>query len=483
MLNRRRILGLGAAVGGAAVALPLSGVLESVQATQRVTGTRVRNTAYTPFTTQMPVPSILRPTWTGANVDMYELALQPARVEMLPGVLTEIMSYGGSYVGPTIKARSGRKVQIRYKNQFPMGVNVHLHGGHVAQSSDGYPTSLIQPGATQLYEYPNQQRGTTLWYHDHTHMMEAEHVYRGLHGFYLLEDPDEQRLNLPTGKYDVPIMLSDAHFDDNGALIYGMGDALNRTTILANGKPVPFFPVCARKYRLRLVNASTWRFFRLSLAGRTVTQIGSDGGLLPAPLPLTQVVISPGERIELVVDFSADAAGTQVILDDLDGAGSVLRFDVGHRAWDSSQVPNVLRPLAVLPPATAERHFELKIDVSTGVPLGVINGKVFDANRVDTSIRQGTTEDWLVYNADTDIIPGGLHHNFHSHLVQFRVIDRDGKPPLVDESGLKDTVRIAPGETVRLRATFGGFQGRFPYHCHLIEHSAMGMMAQMEITP
>jgi FtsP/CotA-like multicopper oxidase with cupredoxin domain len=275
-------------------------------------------------------------------------------------------------------------------------------------------------------------------------------------------------------------MLSDAHFDDSGALIYGMADALNRTTILANGRPVPFFPVATHKYRLRLVNASTWRFFRLSFAGRTVTQIGSDGGLLPAPVQLTEVIISPGERVELVVDFSADAPGTQVVLDDLDGAGSVMRFDVTRRVRDTSRIPSVLRPLPALPRPTAERRFELKIDEATFA--GLINGKAFDATRVDTTIRQGTTEDWLVYNGDTTIIPGGLHHNFHSHLVQFRVVDRDGKAPLPGESGLKDTVRIAPGETVRLRATFGGFLGKFPYHCHLIEHSTMGMMAQMEIT-
>lgn len=475
MITRRQFMALGVVAGGAVqTALPFTGVFKAA-------ASRSRAAAVSPFTVRMPVPSVLRPVARRPDADVYQLSLCSAQVEILPGVLTEVLSYGGSYVGPTIKAKSGRRVLVEYSNQLPMAANAHLHGGHVAQTSDGYPTFLIQSGQKQLYEYRNQQQGATLWYHDHTHMMEAEHVYRGMHGFYLLEDDDEWKLNLPSGQYDVPIMLSDAHFDQDGSLIYAMADAPNRTTILANGRPCPYFPVAARKYRFRLLNASTWRFFRLTLSdGRDMIQIGSDGGLLPAPVHRTDVLISPGERVELVLDFANDPLGTQIVFNDLDGAGPVLRFDVAQKAADSSHVPDVLRPLPALPPATVEREFLLTTDPS--VPAGLINGKTFDPNRVDTQITYGTTEIWKITNGDTNVgPPGGLHHNFHSHLVQFRVLDRDGGPPLPGESGLKDTVVVEPGKSVRLQATFGGFVGRFPYHCHIIEHSAMGMMGQMEI--
>jgi FtsP/CotA-like multicopper oxidase with cupredoxin domain len=481
MLRRRGFLGLGVAVGGASL-LPVFDVVEALQA-QESTGVTVP-----PFTTRMPVPATLRPAWTSGDVDAYHLALRPATAEILPGVRTEVMSYGGSYVGPTIRARSGRRVQVRYKNQLPMAANVHLHGGRVTQDSDGFPTDLIQPGSSAVYEYPNRQPGATLWYHDNTHMMAAEHMYRGLQGLYLLEDADERRLGLPGGEYDVPIMLNDAHFDDNGQLFYGLADAYNRTTILANGKPVPYFPVRARKYRLRLVNASIWRYFRLSLAGRPLTQIASDGGLLPAPVRLDEVVISPGERIEVVVDFGDDAPGTQLVLDDLAGAGSVgagpvLRFDVTSRARDTSRVPDRLRPLPDQPTAAVtERRFDVAHTESP--PVFTINGKPFDPNRIDATIKRGATEDWLVHNLDTHVgPPGGLHHNFHMHSTRFQVVDRDGKPPGPGESGLKDTVHVAPGETVRLRATFDGYLGRFAFHCQTIQHSHMGMMGQMEIIP
>ncbi|GIH67791.1 multicopper oxidase family protein [Sphaerimonospora thailandensis] len=487
MLSRRRLLTLGGLAGGAML-LPGAGLS---RANAGGTGGNhlhhhgaqrpplARTPGVGPFSVRMPVPQELTPLISSSKLDVYQLTMRPANVEILPGVSTRALTYNGAFVGPTIRARSGRRTIVTFGNRLGEAANVHLHGGKVPASSDGYPMDVIHPGLARMYDYPNDQPGATLWYHDHSHHTEAEHVYRGLHGFYLLQSDDEQRLGLPSGQYDVPIMLRDALFDDSGALVFDPTDPFNRPTLLANGRPQPYFPVAARKYRLRLLNGSTHRVFELDLGGVEMTQIASDGGLLPEPVTTTNLTISSGERVEVVVDFSAHPVGSQLVLNDV--SGPVLRFDVVQKAVDRSSVPDRLRALPPVPQATNTRQMTLSLD-----PVNIqalINGRPFDHTRVDAQIRRGTTEIWRITNSDTDVGGSGfgLPHNFHMHLVQFRVLDRDGRPPLPGESGLKDTVLIQPGESVRVQATFGDYLGRYLYHCHMLEHSALGMMGQFEI--
>ncbi|MEU1734805.1 multicopper oxidase family protein [Streptosporangium sp. NPDC020145] len=493
MLNRRRLLTaggltLGGMVGGTlllprqeaspAMADAGLGTHRRTHMTHGATPTRGSDPA--PFRVRMPVPRVLTPVASYRDVDVYHQDIRASRVEMLPGVRTEVLGYGGAFVGPTLRVRQGRRVVVRYRNGLDRAVNTHLHGGHVAADSDGYPMDLIEPGRSRFYEYPNAQPGATLWYHDHTHHMEAEHVYRGMHGFYLVEGRDERRLRLPSRDHDVPIMLTDAHFAPDGSLIYAPEDTPNRTTLLANGRPRPYFPVAARRYRFRLLNVSNFRTFHLSLdRDMTMTQIGSDGGLLPAPVRREVVVLSPGERAEVVIDFGPRRVGEQVVLNDV--SGPVLRFDVVTRVADDSRVPDVLRPLPPLPAlgsGRTDREITLKVDMVRGAAY--INDQVFDPNRVDARVKRGSTEIWRITNLDTDV---SLDHNLHLHLVQFRILDRDGAPPLPGESGLKDTVLVPAGASVRIQVTFGDFLGRYLYHCHMLEHSVGGMMAQMEIVP
>jgi FtsP/CotA-like multicopper oxidase with cupredoxin domain len=481
MLNRRQFLAMGVVAGGAVqAALPFTGIAKAGRKAPALVGSGA-SASVPPFSVRMPVPATLRPVAQLSSADVYQLALRPATVEIFPGLATPVLTYGGSYVGPTIRARAGRRVIVKYRNQLTMPANSHLHGGHVAPLHDGHPMDLIQPGQSRTMEYPNAQRAATLWYHDHTHMMEAEHVYRGLHGFYLIEDRTERELRLPGGQYDVPIMISEAHVLDDGSLFWDLPDGPNRT-VLANGRPVPYFPVAARKYRLRLLNGTPSMHLHMHLeGGGRFTQIGSDGGLLPAPVPLSEVVLTSGERMDVVVDFSAYPVGSSVVLADA-VRGPVLRFDVTRTADDASQVPAVLRPVPAQPPVVAERDLVLRIDPNTF--QGLINDKTFDAERVDLRVKRGTSEIWRITNNDTNVgPPGGVHHNFHTHLSQFRVLDRDGGPPLPEETGLKDTVRIDPGKSVRIQISFEKFVGRYVYHCHILEHSAMGMMGTMEVTP
>ncbi|MDP9863646.1 MULTISPECIES: multicopper oxidase family protein [Streptosporangium] len=492
MLNRRRLLAFGVtALGGGAVLrflgdtpTALSGIghqgHHGGHVPQPSAGTvGATHVTFTPFTERMPVPPVLRPSRTTGGVDTYTLPIRAAEVDIIPGLRTPALTYGGQFVGPTIRARAGRPVKVAFVNELDQLTNVHLHGGHVSAANDGHPMDLIAPGATRVYDYPNTQRGATLWYHDHTHGLEADHVYRGLHGFYLIHDKAEKRLNLPSGKYDVPIMLRNAQFDEKGALVFGHPD--NRTTVLANGKAQPYFPVAARKYRFRLLNASLKHVFRLNMGGVPMTKIASDGGLLPAPVSREELVISSGERVEIVVDFSGRLDDSPLYL--YEGENPILRFDVSAaHGRDRSSVPAELVPLPALGAATVERQVSMSFDMSARPPVGLVNGRPFDPDRVDLQVKQGATEIWEIVNADVTPIP--FDHPFHMHLVQFQVLSRDGGPPLPEDAGLKDTVYLPPRGTVRIQMTFRTpYTGRYMYHCHYLEHSALGMMAQMEIVP
>ncbi|MFI6099716.1 multicopper oxidase family protein [Lentzea sp. NPDC051213] len=487
MLNRRGVLAAGGIAAGVfgvpKLLVPAEGHENSTHGKHPVTYQESKSFSgpkpvVVPWARPMPVPPVLRPLVSTPKQEIYELSIDDTTAEILPGLQSPVLGFGGQFIGPTIRAKTGRKTLIMFRNNLKEGANVHLHGGHVPPEHDGHPKDIIAPGRTRLYLYPNTQQGTTLWYHDHSHGTEAQHVYLGLHGTYIIEDDSERGLGLPTGAYDVPIMLRDIHFDDSGNIVV-FDDPAKRTTVLANGIPKPYFEVAARKYRFRLVNTANQRLFKLKLTGDKFTHIGSDGGLFGESKVAAELTLSSAERADVVIDFSKYPVGSKVVLTD-DVAGEILRFDVVRRASDSSRVPAVLRPLPALPLSTVDREIDLAFLFKPNQrPDGLINGKVFDMDRVDITVKRGATETWLIKSSD----PVGVKHNFHLHLVQFRVLERNGGPPLPSDLGLKDTVPIMGGETVKLQATFTGYTGRYVYHCHFLEHSWIGMMAQMEIVP
>ncbi|GAA3996601.1 multicopper oxidase family protein [Streptomyces marokkonensis] len=485
MIQRRTVLTSGAALtgalGGAGIVVPaLSG---RARATDPATGPG----DVPQFQQAMPVPETLEPTFASGTTAYYSMTMKEVDSEILPGRLTRVRTFNGSFPGPVIKAVSGRRVVIRQTNHLTVPTSIHLHGAHVPQSSDGSPMDLIAAGGgTKTYTYPNSQPHANLWFHDHAHHHESETVYRGLTGLYLLSDDVEQNLDLPSGVYDVPIALRDARFDDSGQLAYTMNDP-KRTVLLANGKAWPYFEVAARAYRFRLFNTSNMRFFVLKLSdGSSFHQIGTDGGLLEEPFETASLALSPGERADIVVDFSRYAAGTTLVLnnarplrpdDPVDQLTKVLQFRVAGPVANST-LPATLRTLPPLGSATVNRSFELSMDETGVTQDAYINGRPYDMDRVDTEIEYGATEIWTVRNASTR-----LPHNFHLHLVQFRVLERDGRPVTSGpESGLKDTVALQPGETVKIQATFTGYEGTYVYHCHMIDHAAMGMMANFRVS-
>lgn len=473
MPTRREFLKM-SAIAGAALALPLDRM-----------AALAREAAVPPFRVPLAIPPVLKPMRSGKNRDFYVTTMRRGRVEILPGKRTPIWGFDGHFPGPTIKARRGREIVIRRKNNLSVPTTTHLHGGEVPSLSDGHPARLIAPGETFDFVYPNQQPTATLWYHDHTHHHTSRNNYMGLSGFYLIEDEAEEELNLPKGKYDIPLVLQDRRFKADGSFKFkDKTDDVFGDVYLVNGRPMPFLKVADRKYRFRILNASHSRGYNLALdSGEPLIQIGSDQGLLPAPYPAVSIPLWPSERAEVVIDFSRYPVGSTVVLHDrsdpLDpGSGKpIMQFRIAREEEDTSSLPPVLRPTErLLPgPDAVEREFVLSKDIETG--RWVINGKAFDPDRIDIKPRLGDTEVWTFRNnSDTA-------HPMHVHLVRFQVLDRSNLQPSPGELGWKDTVRVDPSRTVRVIMRFEGFTGRYMYHCHNLAHEDHSMMGQMRVVP
>lgn len=436
-----------------------------------------------PFGGPLHIPQTLRPARRSLFCDEYAMDIVPVTQEIVPGLKTQVWTFGGQFPGPVIRAAAGRPVSLRLTNNLTVPTATHLHGGHNAHTDDGFPTDIVSPGQSRTYHYPNEQRGAPLWYHDHALGHEAENVYRGLAGLYLLTDAYDQALPLPSGSYDVPLMLRDAHIAADGTLVFDMTNVngSDRKIILVNGTPTPYFQVAARKYRFRIANTANERAFGLKLAdGSPIVQIGSDGGLLPAPAEVDSVSVWPAERADVVIDFSRYPVGTQIVLQNTvtfpGERTEVMRFDVVREERDDSMIPDEFQPNPVLAAPSVQRSFSMSFDPATGQFL--INGKTFDPNRVDVAVARGAVEAWTVTNTDTRI---PIPHTFHVHLSQFQLVERNGKPPAAAESGLKDTVSLLPGESVTFHVPFEDFAGTYLYHCHMLEHAMDGMMGVFDV--
>jgi FtsP/CotA-like multicopper oxidase with cupredoxin domain len=436
--------------------------------------------AFEPFQADLQVPPTLVPVSTTATEDRYEMTIREGRAEIIPGTLTPVYGYDGIYPGPTIRARKGRTTVIRQTNGLPFQQNVHLHGGLVPAASDGHPMQLIAPGASFTYTYPNTQDAATLWYHDHAHGLSARTMFYGLAGFYIVDDDLEDSLELPSGDFDVPLAIQDRAFNADGSLRYteNIDEGFLGDTIVVNGAVSPRFAVRPALYRLRFLNASNARAYRLQLSnGAPMVQIAGDGGLLEAPAARSTVPLGPAERVDVVVDFRSLRAGAQVQLTNGLGTGStatVMRFDVTGGKTGSGRVPSRLRPREEIPAPSTTRRWDLMFSTS-GTPQWQLSGLAFDMDRVDARPKLGTTERWLFVNRSHRL------HPMHLHGVHFRVLERSTGTPHPGERAWKDTVMVDIDETVIVQPRFASYPGRYVFHCHNLEHQEKAMMLQMEI--
>ena len=444
----------------------------------------------------------------GTLTERYTVTAQAGTASIVPGLMTPVLGYNGLVLGPLINVDRNTKVQLTVRNALPsvhpdhghaLDTSTHLHGSPSLPEYDGYANDLTRPGYRKTYFYDDEERARTLWYHDHAVMRTGENVYSGLAAQYHLHDPVERAL-LPQGDFDVALTVSDAQFHADGRLMFFDDEhsGLWGDIILVNGRPWPRMQVQRRVYRFRLLNASISRSFRLRLSnGAPVVMVATDGGLMPRSQPVTRWRHGPAERYEFLIDFRGYAAGSRIDLlndsnpnnVDYDLTGKVMRFEVGDEPVDTSdpswnRIPVTLETSDVmrLTPAMATkvRRFRLKHDdvtnewsINDRTWLDVVNSGF---KEVMAQPALGAVEIWEFENSS-----GGWWHPMHIHLVDFKILSRNGRAPFAYERGPKDVVYVGEHETVRLLMKFGPHKGRYMVHCHNLPHEDHDMMGQFRV--
>jgi spore coat protein A len=506
---------------------------------------------------RLPIPKRLMPHGTRQGKSQYRVRMLECTQQMhsqLPP--TRLWGYEGQYPGPRFEALRGKPIEVRWENHLPaqhifevdphihgamppapaVRTVPHLHGSRTGSKSDGLPEKWFTPGHSELYEYPNDQPAATLWYHDHAVGTTRLNVYAGLSGFFLLRDEEERRMNLPAGRYEIPLLLQDRTLDDRGQLVYSpthedgqklppgvWGPEFFGELPVVNGAIYPYLEVEPCRYRVRLLNGSNSRFLNLffNLAKSatdipalvTCHQIGTDGGFLARPAALKKVLLAPAERADLIVDFSGLAGKTVTLTNDAlapyPGWGMIME---GRPA-----LYEFMQFRVVLPLSSKARSFSMptampcaKLDVTQslttrdfvlseriddqGRSLGVrINDKGYD-DPVTEIVKLDSVETWRFINTTDDA------HPMHLHLVQFQIVQRQGfnraafsngkielvgapRMPQENEAGPKDTAVVNPNDVLTILVRFEGYTGRYVFHCHMLEHEDNDMMRPFEVVP
>lgn len=485
------------------------------------------------FVDPLPIPATIkaagvRPDPTNARQDIpfYRVAMREFQATVHRDVPpTTFWGYEASCPGPTIEARKGRPILVEWSNELPqrhflpidhtlhgaeankpeVRTVVHLHGGRNSPESDGYPEDWFVPGKSATYRYGNEQEGAALFYHDHALGITRLNAVAGLMGLYLLRDDFEDSLNLPKGAHEIPLMIFDRSFRPDGQLYYPVSGKPGApwvseyygSAILVNGKIFPYLEVKPRAYRVRLLNASNGSFYRLSFSPEPSVrstalgffQIGTEQGFLAAPAEMQTLILSPGERADLIVDFSA-SAGREVYL--RTHVAIVMQFRVStDKASGPFALPPVLRPVARIPESDAAITRALTLaDYQNRLgrsQVMLLNGAHWSMPITEKPTLD-STEIWSFINLTDD------SHPIHLHLVRFQILDRrpfdlsvfqlSGKvvftgpavPLAPNEMGWRDTVRVDPLTVTRIIAKFEGFAGRYVWHCHMLEHEDNEMM-------
>jgi spore coat protein A, manganese oxidase len=483
------------------------------------------------FVDPLPMPLVAQPVdhraapdHSGERVPFYRVAMQAMRTKIhrdLPA--TTLWSYGGSVPGPLFDTRSGQGVLVEWANELParhflpidhslhgaerdkpeVRAVVHLHGGKTPPEGDGYPEDWYVPGQSRTYYYPNRQEPALLWYHDHAMGINRLNIYAGLLGLYVIRDAVEDELHLPSGKYEIPLVLMDRDLQPDGQMSYPVSPDPERPWVpeafgdahLINGKLFPYLDVEARKYRFRILNGANGRFYRLSLSpDLDIHQIGTDQGLLPAPVTMTHVQLAPGERADVVIDF-AKLGGKNVLL--MSEAFTLMQFRVASTAaLEPGILPATLRPVPRIAESQAVMTRRLTLDERLNMvseSMGMLLNKTPWHMPITEKPKLDSVEIWELVNLTDDV------HPIHLHMVRFQILDRrrfDGfeymtkgdlrflgpaMPPESNELGWKDTARVNAKTVTRIIVPFVGYPGRYVWHCHILEHEDNEMMRPYEV--
>lgn len=460
--------------------------------------------------TAIPIPDTL----SGNNI---ALTMHQDTVQFFSGQATQTLAFNQySYLGPTLILNNGQNVSITVNNQIGDTTNVHWHGLHVSPTNDGGPHTMIMNGMSWNPQFTVLDKASTYWYHPHFHGKTAEHAIKGAAGIIIVRDNVEAQLNLPRkyGVDDFPIIIQSSQLDSNNQFMpFGMQDS----TVLVNGVRAnygysAYLNVPAQVVRLRLLNAAGERTFNFGFTGNMPFKIiGSDGGLLGAPVNATRIRVSPGERYEILLDLSS-MNGQSIYLmsygselptgvqggptmpmppgnppmdSPLNGVDyNILQLNIGNPS--ANPVTSIPATLVTVTPIPASQSNITRSIEMTAINMMAMDGpfffnqQLFDMERIDYYIPIDNTEIWELTNSTM------VAHPFHIHDVQFYVLDRDGNLPPVYERGRKDVVLVLPQETVRFITKFETFTDTvvpYPFHCHILMHEDDGMMGQFLVVP
>ncbi len=441
------------------------------------------------FVRSLAVPPLAPSRVDGQGRRVFDLTAAAGRHDFGRGGVAT-WGFNGAYLGPTLRAKRGEQVVVNVHNGLSEATTVHWHGMHLPAEMDGGPLTMVAAGQTWSPTWRVNQPAATLWYHPHPHGSTADQTYRGLAGMFLIDDPDTDVAALPHeyGVDDVPVIVQDKLLRGDrlgkGSGFGGMGTLGD--TIVVNGTAAPYLDVTTDRVRLRLLNGSNARVYDFGFADdREYALVGTDGGLLAAPVPTRRVMLSPGERADIVV---AVRAGERVVLRSTPPAlksgvigdrfaGGADRFDVlelraAATLRATEPVPATLVDVPRLDRADAVRTRDFALSGNT------INGQGMSMSRVDARVVRDTTEIWRVRNTD------GLPHTFHVHDVRFQVLTVGGQPPPPALGGWKDTIYLRGNVTYEIIMTFHEYADpnhAYMFHCHVLTHEDQGMMGQFVV--
>ena len=468
-----------------------------------------------------------------------DLVCKPIEISILKGAATKVLHYQAtlikgpkdtvvdiphSYLGSMIRLQKGQKVRINFHNALSQSSVVHWHGLHVPQVMDGHPQYAIESGETLVYEFEVVNRANMNMYHPHPHGATAKQVYFGLAGAVIVNDDEEAALDLPSGEYEIPLVIQDKQFDSDNQLVYSPNRHQRMTgvtgdNILVNGQANFHLEVESRAYRLRVMNGSTSRIYKLAWDdGMPMTIIGVDGGLLEQPEVKPYVMLAPGERLDVWADFSARNEGSQLMLKSLAFSGvmpkmamrmnrsslavgseyPICTIKVTRKVSESHKLPTKLAKIHRYGiHETANPNNPLPISISESPMSILLNGRAYEFNHPLPSerVKMGSIVLLEIFHAQSNMGMGGgmggmnmtMPHPIHLHGQQFEIMSRSISGDTSDydtvregfiDSGLKDTVLVMPMERIKMIKPFQDFKGLYLYHCHNLEHEDMGMMRE-----
>jgi blue copper oxidase len=479
-------------------------------------------------------------------------------VEVVPGKSTELWAYhaerdGKTYVNPTIRVRTGTEFSAEFANDLDEETTVHWHGLHVDWRMDGHPFQPVATGATYRYAFSVRDRGGIYWYHPHPHGGTARQTYAGLAGFFLVEDNNQRRLdealNLRLGETDIPLLIQDKVLDESGNFLYepdqmALAMGYEGDVVLVNLTPTPYLEVSPRIYRFRLLNGSNARTYRVAFSrvgeGELLPYqlIGTDGGLLDRPRAVREVLLSPGERIDILLDLKRFEVGEELVMrslpfdpmhrehememgGDMDHMEHMGHMDMGHHHMHHQMGParlpdgsefhllrlvmkektdysrSVPETLSEIPQPDLDevdtRPITISMTTDDGGMRWLINGKTHTMDEFPIVVQRGAKEVWEIHNDEKS-----MPHPAHLHGFQFQILERSGTPDqvahlvvdekgrLVTDLGFKDTVLLWPGQTVKCTMDFShGFEGEqiYMFHCHILEHETAMMLNVRVVDP